>query len=87
MPNRDLLENKAENFAGIVKEEVERLGADQVMIGSGMPSHQPYITYFLEQFDLEYCYSFSKRECIEEHQADGSVKKTFTFIHEGFYRA
>ena len=86
MPTRELLEGKAKNFALLVVKEMKKTGASEAMIGSGMPSHQPYITYFLETSEVKYCYSFSKRECIEEHQLDGSVKKTFIFVHEGFYR-
>ena len=86
MPTKSLLETKAVGFGKLVSDEIEKTNADEVMIGSGMPSHQPLITAMLEVLRIKYCYSFSKRECVEEHQADGSVKKMFTFVHEGFYR-
>lgn len=69
-----------------VRDYVDVSGEDvRVLIGSGTPSMQPMIVRELEALGVPYLYSHSDRECIETHNADGSVTKVFNFVHQGWY--
>jgi len=61
-------------------------GCDSAMIGGA-----PYLMGALERQlwarEITPLYAFSVRRSVEEHQADGSVKKSQVFAHVGFIEA
>lgn len=57
-----------------------------VMIG-GAPFFMAPLEHALHAYGIRTLYAFSKRESIDQLQADGSVKKTQVFRHAGFIEA
>jgi len=70
-------------LADAIRDIALSVKADAVMVGGA-----PYLMSSLEKSMLYYgirvFYAFSKRESIEQQQADGSVRKVNTFRHRGF---
>jgi hypothetical protein len=57
---------------------------DRAMIGSGPPAMLPLLESELMRAGLRPVYAFTRREAVEERQADGSVVKRAVFRHLGF---
>jgi len=54
-----------------------------VMIG-GAPYFMATLEHMFRAFGIRALHAFSRRESIDEVQADGSIKKTQVFRHTGF---
>ena len=79
VPDRSTLEMRANAIADLA---VKR-GVRFAMIG-GAPYLMPCLERALIDRDVVPLYAFSKRECHERRNPDGSVSKTMVFRHEGF---
>ncbi len=68
----------------------EDYGRDGDALAEAMIGGAPYLMYALEyallNHAIEPVYAYSRRESIEQHQLDGSVRKTNIFRHAGFVR-
>ena len=73
---------RARELALIAKQELG-ITSKAVMVG-GAPYFMSTLERVLKQEGFQVCYAFSKRECIEEKQSDGSVVKKTLFKHAGF---
>lgn len=87
---KDLLtfENKPSSFEILgralkISDIAVSLGAKHVMIG-GAPFFMSALESALKDKGIRVLYAFSKRESIDSHQEDGSVKKIAVFKHVGF---
>ena len=58
-------------------------GTERAMIG-GAPYFMSALERALAAAGVKPVYAFSKRESVDEKQADGSIKKTQLFRHTGF---
>jgi len=78
--------NLPEKVGIIERAKKIKLLADTTDFCSVMIGGAPYLMCPLEKALQDYgiFYAYSKRECVEISQEDGSVKKTFVFKHEGF---
>jgi len=72
---------RASSLARIAKE----VGATGALIG-GAPYLMGSLELALEFEGIEPLYSYTERRAVEEHQPDGSVKKSQVFAHVGFVR-
>lgn len=81
LPSTEELVEVADMLAVIAREH----DAKQAMIG-GAPFFMSALEEALELAGIQPLYAFSMRECVEEPQADGSVRKTNVFRHAGFVR-
>jgi hypothetical protein len=59
---------------------------DRIMIG-GAPFFMEELADTMRRAGLRPCYAFSRRESVDQHQADGSVRKTAVFRHVGLIEA
>lgn len=90
-PTRAEIEERAETIAQIaVLNGLGNNGLDdpeprQALIG-GAPFLMAALEAALMDRHIEPVYAFSRRESVEEHQTDGSVRKTQVFRHVGFVR-
>ncbi len=80
-PTADLLRRRAERLADLVLLDPAYDGA--VMIG-GAPFFMASLERALLARGIRTLYAFSKRESVDQAQADGSIKKTQVFRHAGF---
>jgi hypothetical protein len=68
----------------IICYEVENnIKVKTVMIG-GATFFMSILETILKEFNYKFLYAFSKRESIEQPQADGSIRKVSVFKHAGF---
>jgi hypothetical protein len=58
--------------------------ADTVMIGGATFFMAPLERAFAHEAGIETVYSFSRRESVDQPQADGNVKKVTVFRHVGW---
>lgn len=79
--------------AGVIAERAKKLaqlakaaGVEVAMIG-GAPFFMASLEKSLRAAGVKSVYAFSKRESVDEKQADGSVKKIQVFRHAGFVEA
>ena len=79
----DLFEQVAVDLAFDYSSEETSL---QAMIG-GAPFLMSSLESALEDRNITSFYAFSKRESVDQPQADGSVRKVAVFRHVGLYRA
>ncbi len=82
IPSKEQMELRARELALIAKQELG-ITSKAVMIG-GAPYFMSTLERVLKEEGFQVCYAFSKRECIEEKQSDGSVVKKTLFKHVGF---
>lgn len=82
---------RAEKIAKIViKYFPDEYDSEETNRGYAMIGGAPYFMSKLERvlssedFDICPMYAFSKRESVDQHQPDGSVKKVQVFRHAGF---
>lgn len=61
-------------------------GADEALIG-GAPFFMSALEVALSLHGVRAFYAFSKREAVDQPQADGSVRKVQVFRHNGFVPA
>ena len=59
---------------------------DRIMIG-GAPFFMEELADTLRRTGLRPCYAFSRRESVDQHQPDGSVRKVAVFRHVGLIEA
>ena len=59
---------------------------DRIMIG-GAPFFMEELADTIRRAGLRPCYAFSKRESVDQHQPDGSVRKMAVFRHVGLIEA
>jgi len=69
--------------AGEIAIMASRQGASKAMIG-GAPYLMSALELALKYAKIQPLYSFTKRDVIEEPQADGTLKKTAVFKHAGW---
>ena len=79
LPSAKELAAKAEALAQMAAYD----GYAEVMIG-GAPFFMAPLEKALHERGIKPLYAFSRRESVEEHQADGSVKKSAVFRHVGW---
>ena len=79
LPSAKEVEAKAKALAQMAGYD----GYDTVMIG-GAPYFMAPLEKALREQGIKPLYAFSKRESVEEKQADGSVKKIQMFRHAGW---
>ena len=79
IPDADVLKSRAAELANVARAE----GAEAAMIG-GAPYLMAEMETMLRLKGIKPLYAFTKREVIEEPQADGSVKKMSVFRFLGF---
>lgn len=92
LPSRQDIEEVAETIADIAA--MNGLGGDdgedpvftRAMIG-GAPFLMSALESVLRAHGIAPLYAFSRRESVEEKQADGSVRKVAVFRHAGFVDA
>lgn len=77
LPSLQDMTDRAEKLAHLSE------GYDYVMVG-GAPYFMSSLEKALKAKGITPLYAFSQRECVEVHNPDGSVSKTFIFKHEGF---
>lgn len=82
VPSKEQMELRARELALIAKQELG-IASKAVMVG-GAPYFMSTLERVLKQEGFQVCYAFSKRECVEERQSDGSVVKKTLFRHIGF---
>ena len=82
IPSKEQMELRARELALIAKQELG-ITSKAVMVG-GAPYFMSTLERVLKEEGFQVCYAFSKRECIEEKQSDGSVVKKTLFKHIGF---
>ena len=86
LPDVEELESRAKRVIGLLADQLKGVSAlrgAMVMIG-GMPAFMPPLQEALLSRGVIVGYAFSTRDCVEEPQSDGSVKKTYVFRHKGF---
>ena len=86
IPTQEILKYQANTLANYLIEINKTHYQNQinkVMIG-GAPYFMSHLEKALKNAGFTPVYAFSKRVCKEEHQPDGTVKKTFFFKHLGF---
>jgi hypothetical protein len=81
LPTTVELELRAFALASTAKDDPGFEGS--VMIG-GAPYFMATLEHTLRVFGIRALHAFSRRESIDEAQADGSIKKTQVFRHAGF---
>lgn len=79
LPDRAELQDRAEHLAELAL----MYDPGAVMIG-GAPFLMAPLEKALRRQGLTVLYAFSRRECAEEKQPDGSVRKVQVFKHLGF---
>ena len=82
-PSAEEVWTRANQLAEWANNPSRRGNANEAMIG-GAPFFMSPLETALRQKGLEPTYAFSVRESQEIQQADGSVKKTQVFKHQGF---
>lgn len=82
LPTKEDILERAEQLAEIAKE----YHYSKVMIGGALWLMGP-LEEALKKRGIQPLYAYSKRDCVEEPQEDGSVKKTMVFKHLGFIEA
>lgn len=83
IPTMEIMQLRAEALCDMVEEFHPDTQNCLVMIG-GAPYFMPVLTATLMRRKMHPLFAFSKRQVVEEPQADGSMKKTVVFKHEGF---
>ena len=81
LPTPEQVEDRALKLACIALDQCKK--GDRVMIG-GAPFLMGPLERKLLQAGLKPVYAFSRREVVEQTQADGVVKKVAVFKHVGF---
>lgn len=88
LPTRDVLEERASQVEQLIAETFKDEDYNAVMIG-GAPFFQSFLEATISTSAVlktqTYCHAFSRRECMETHNDDGSVSKSYVFKHLGFY--
>lgn len=86
IPIADDLRDRAETLAVMAATMAANMEPipDRAMIGSGHPALGPFLEQTLIRAGLRPVYAFTRREAVEERQADGSVQKRAVFRHLGF---
>ena len=79
LPTWEELYHRAKELVQIALDE----GYDMVMIG-GAPYLMGVLDAEFAEVGIHAVYAFSKRESVDVHQPDGSIKKTMVFRHAGF---
>lgn len=74
---------QVEEAACLIADLATDSGFESAMIG-GAPFLMPSLTEILCDKDVQVLFAFSRRESVEEVQADGSVLKRAVFRHLGF---
>lgn len=82
LPSAGEIRRRADELAQLAK----AAGVEVAMIG-GAPFFMAPLEKSLRAAGVKPVYAFSKRESVDEKQADGSVKKTQVFRHAGFVPA
>lgn len=86
-PEADEMERRAAEIAVLACEHVRRKNSDYSR-GYAMVSGAPYfmldLVTGLKRSNIICLHSFSRREAVEETQADGSVRKVMVFKHDGW---
>ena len=85
LPSAARVRDAADEIADLLVEvaQLPALQGDRAMIG-GAPFLMEPLVWALDRVSIGVVYAFSKRESVEETQADGSVKKHSVFRHAGF---
>jgi hypothetical protein len=81
LPKSEQLRQCAEDLADLALVDPSFSGS--VMIG-GAPFYMAPLERALKMRGIRTLYAFSKRESVDQAQADGSIKKTQVFRHAGF---
>lgn len=79
LPDPEFIRERARALARIARDS----GHKKAMIG-GAPWFMPLLEGYLQMAGVEPVYAFSRRESVEQPQADGSTKKVNVFRHAGF---
>lgn len=82
-PTYEEMVERAITLSNIVKRECP--DATTVMLG-GAPFFMGILESVLHSDGYDIVYAFSRRIVLEERQEDGTVKKTSTFVFDGFVR-
>lgn len=85
LPTAMDLRIRSVQVAGLLLAQGAKPG-DRVMIG-GAPFFMEELADTLRRSGLKPCYAFSRRESIDQHQPDGSVRKMAVFRHVGLIEA
>ena len=83
LPTAEDLWVKADQLVELVKSSPASEPGCQVMIG-GAPFFMATLSRALMEGGFTPVYAFSRRESVEQVQADGSVRKVAVFRHMGF---
>lgn len=85
LPSSTDLRVRSIQVAGLLLSQGAKPG-DRVMIG-GAPFFMEELADTLRRTGLRPCYAFSRRESMDQHQPDGSVRKVAVFRHVGLIEA
>jgi len=83
LPAGEEISEAAEAIALLADDYLPEVGNHHAMIG-GAPYLMAPLEIALRQHRISPVYAFSRRESVEQQQADGSVRKVNVFRHAGF---
>jgi len=84
LPTQADVEQVAEAIANMASFHVGDVHQKRSAMIGGAPFLMPALDAALKDYSIRPLYAFSKRDSVEELQADGSVRKINVFRHAGF---